>query len=144
MKCKGFFKASGIVAIVTIFILATTGLAVAKDENTLFIGTVLDFASYSAPFDVPADEGVRLAVDEINAAANKRGTILLLDSLDEDPEAYGRVKDRLLEILHASQHFFRVIITCRTQFFPDVDKDRLDRLGWFATGGFTCLVKYLS
>ena len=45
----------------------------AKDKNMLYIGTVLDFVSYCAPFDVPADEGVRLAVDEINAAGGIGG-----------------------------------------------------------------------
>ena len=73
MRFNTFLKASGIVAFVTIFILATTGLVTAKDANTLHLGAVLDFASYSAPFDVPADEGVRLAVDEINAAGGIGG-----------------------------------------------------------------------
>ena len=73
MKRDTFLKAGGIITFVTIFIMATTGLVTAKDPNTLFIGTVLDFASYSAPFDVPADEGVRLAVDEINAAGGIGG-----------------------------------------------------------------------
>jgi len=83
-------------------------------------------------------------IEELGEISNKRETILLLDSLDEDPKAYGRVKDRLLEILRASQNFYRVIITCRTQFFPEVDKDLLDRLGMFSIGGFICPVKYLS
>jgi hypothetical protein len=71
-------------------------------------------------------------IKELGEISNKRETILLLDSLDEDPEAYGHVKNRLLDILHASQNFFRVIITCRTQFFPEMDKDLLDRLGMFS------------
>ncbi len=36
-------------------------------------------------------------LDDIEKIENKRKTILLLDSLDEDPRAYGRVQDRLLE-----------------------------------------------
>ncbi len=83
-------------------------------------------------------------INELSEIPNTRETILLLDSLDEDPKAYGRVKERLLDVLRASQNFFRVIITCRTQFFPEVDKDHLDRLGMFSVDGFTCQVKYLS
>lgn len=86
----------------------------------------------------------KTTIDEISKIHNQRETILLLDSLDEDPAAYGRVRERLLDILHASQHFFRVIITCRTQFFPEVEKDPLERLGMVSIGGFHCPVKYLS
>ena len=87
---------------------------------------------------------------EIADIENKGETILLLDSLDEDPEAYAQVRERLTEVLHATQHFFRVIITCRTQFFPEaekdpeVKKDSLERLGLISIAGFTCPVKYLS
>ena len=73
MRLNTFLKASGIFTFVAVLIMAMTGLVSAKDKNTLFIGTVLDFASFSAPFDVPADEGVRLAVDEINAAGGIGG-----------------------------------------------------------------------
>ncbi len=85
-----------------------------------------------------------ITIDELKEIPNKRETILLLDSLYEDPLAYGRAKDRLVDILDASQDFFRVIITSRTQFFPEVDKDLLDRLGMVSIGGFACPVKYLS
>ncbi len=80
----------------------------------------------------------------IEANPNKRKTILLLDSLDEDPVALGRVRERLLEILKASKSFFRVIVTCRTQFFPETEKDPMDRLGRISIGGFNCPVKFLS
>jgi len=73
-------------------------------------------------------------LDELSEITNRTETILLLDSLDEDPA----------EILDASQHFFRVIITCRTQFFPDVKDDPIGRLGMVSIGGFNCPVKYLS
>ena len=80
----------------------------------------------------------------INKVPNKRNTVLLLDSLDEDPLAYGRSRERLLEILEASQTFCRVIITCRTQFFPSVDKDPLEYPGRIRIGSFVCPSKYLS
>ncbi len=83
-------------------------------------------------------------LEQLAAVENKRETILLLDSLDEDPMAYARVEERLLEILQATQHFFKVIITCRTQFFPKTEKDPLERNGLISIGSFTCPAKYLS
>jgi hypothetical protein len=44
-------------------------------------------------------------LEEITAVENKHKTILLLDSLDEDPEAYGKVHERIMDILDATQHF---------------------------------------
>ncbi|CAB1077107.1 hypothetical protein D1AOALGA4SA_4900 [Olavius algarvensis Delta 1 endosymbiont] len=73
MRGNAILKAGGIFIFAAVLIMATTGMVAGKDPNTLFIGSVLDFASYSAPFDVPADEGVRLAVDEINAAGGIGG-----------------------------------------------------------------------
>ena len=75
---------------------------------------------------------------------NRSETILLLDSLDEDPNAFGKVQERLMEILRATQYFHKVIITCRTQFFPEVEEDSFKRPGLVATGEFTCPAKYLS
>ncbi len=81
---------------------------------------------------------------EIEKIESRTGTILLLDSLDEDPEAYGKVRERLLDILRATKDFFRVVITCRTQFFPRVEDDPLKRPGFFKIEEFTCHAKYLS
>ncbi len=81
---------------------------------------------------------------QIAQIENKSETILLLDSLDEDPAAYGCVRERLLDILDASQHFYKVIVTCRTQFFPKVEDNPLKLPGLVSVGGFSCPVKYLS
>ncbi len=78
-------------------------------------------------------------LEEIEGIENKRQTILLLDSLDEDSKSYGRVKERLIEILLASKYFFRVIITCRTQFLPETEEETI-----YSIEGFKCPVKYLS
>jgi uncharacterized protein YjbI with pentapeptide repeats len=83
-------------------------------------------------------------LSEIRDIENRIETILLLDSLDEDPIAYGRVKDRLMEILAATQHFHRVVITCRTQFFPNTQAEPLERPGLIQISGFICPTKYLS
>ncbi|MES9897707.1 MAG: hypothetical protein ABW148_01650 [Sedimenticola sp.] len=83
-------------------------------------------------------------ITDICNIENRRKTLLLLDSLDEDPLAYGRSKERLLDILKATHMFNRVIITCRTQFFPTVDNDPLEYPGRIRIGGFICPSKYLS
>lgn len=70
-------------------------------------------------------------------------TVLLLDSLDEDPAAFGRIDDRLEEILRATQEFRQVIVTCRTQFFPL--QNTFERNGArIKIGGFTCRIVYLA
>lgn len=84
------------------------------------------------------------SLEEIKVIENQRKTILLLDSLDEDPRAYGRVKERLLDILEATQNYFKVIITCRTQFFPPTEKHALELPGQICVGPYRCYSKYLS
>jgi len=80
---------------------------------------------------------------DIAEIKKRKETILLLDSLDEDPTAYGRVRERLSDILQATQAFFRVIITCRTQFFSS-EADPFNKPGVAVVSGFRCPVKYLS
>jgi hypothetical protein len=46
----------------------------------------------------------------VQALPDKGETVLLLDALDEDPQAWKRIRDRLLELLRASEDFRRVII----------------------------------
>ena len=48
-------------------------------------------------------------------------TILLLDAFDEDQKAVKNYKKRLKEIIKKVQDFREVVITCRTQFFPNED-----------------------
>ncbi len=83
-------------------------------------------------------------IDEIKAIPDKRKTILLLDSLDEDASSFGRIKDRVVEILKETQNFGKVVITCRTQFFPKGEDNPFRRPDLVNIGGFICPVKYLS
>ncbi len=76
---------------------------------------------------------------EVKNIDEKRKTILLLDALDEDKTALGRVKQRLMEILDLTKSFHKVIITCRTQFFP-----ALESPGKIEVSGYKCYAKYLS
>lgn len=73
MENKNWMKIIGIVAMAAFLSIAISGTGMAKDKNTLYLGAVLDFAADCVPFDVPSDEGVRLAVDEINAAGGIGG-----------------------------------------------------------------------
>ena len=75
---------------------------------------------------------------------NKAQTVLLLDALDEDPLAWGNIEERLLAILKASEHFRRVIISCRTQFFPETGADPFGNPGRVEVGGYICPMMFLS
>jgi len=81
------------------------------------------------------------ALEQLTAPSK---TVLLLDSLDEDPCAYGQVNERLQAILRATRHFKKVVITCRTQYFPKGGDDAFKRPDLVDLGGFSCPVKYLS
>jgi len=59
--------------------------------------------------------GLQEKIKDITAPQN---TVLLLDALDEDTEAIKNHTKRLSEIMKLTRPFHRVVITCRTQFFP--------------------------
>jgi uncharacterized protein YjbI with pentapeptide repeats len=80
----------------------------------------------------------------IREIESRRNAILLLDALDEDPLSYSRVGERVVELLDETSDFHKVIITCRTQFFPVVRTDPLERPGQVVIAGYTCPTKYLS
>ena len=71
-------------------------------------------------------------------------TVLLLDALDEDVTAWGKLDQRVLEILTHTSQFRRVIISCRTQFFPETAADSFANPGRVKLGGFTCPMIFLS
>jgi hypothetical protein len=90
---------------------------------------------------------LRLSVETLEqiATIQARGkTTLLLDALDEDPEAWGRLDDRLRELLVETDSFRRVIISCRTQFFPESGSDPFKNRGRITIGGRVCPLIYLS
>lgn len=84
------------------------------------------------------------SIDEIADIENKRQTFLLLDALDEDRLAHGQIQKRLSDILDTTKSFYRVIITCRTQFFPKSEKEPFERPGVISVAGYVCPAKYLS
>ncbi|NUO81723.1 DUF1566 domain-containing protein [candidate division KSB1 bacterium] len=62
--------------------------------------------------------GIPDADEYIAKIDNKRDTVIFLDAFDEDTKAIKDHRARLLELMHACRQFKRVLITCRTQFFP--------------------------
>lgn len=55
----------------------------------------------------------------IEDVQDKERTTIFLDAFDEDTKAIADHKERLSQLMYACRHFDRVVITCRTQFFPD-------------------------
>jgi hypothetical protein len=82
------------------------------------------------------------SLDKIANIQNQNCTILLLDALDEDPKAWGRIEWRLRELLNATENFKRVIISCRTQFFPEGATDPFGLPGRLVVEPFVCPVIY--
>ena len=62
--------------------------------------------------------GIPNALEEIKKIENKKDTVIFLDAFDEDTKAIQDHKSRLIELMQACAQFKRVLITCRTQFFP--------------------------
>ncbi|MCI5223862.1 MAG: formylglycine-generating enzyme family protein, partial [Candidatus Electrothrix sp. AR4] len=59
-------------------------------------------------------------------------------------QAWKRIRERLLELLQASEDFRRVIISSRTQFCPEMESERLGRPEIKVLAGYHCPVLYLS
>jgi hypothetical protein len=53
----------------------------------------------------------------IEMVSDKKQTILFLDAFDEDMRAVQNHRTRLDELMDAADDFFRVVISCRAQFF---------------------------
>ncbi|HRD50644.1 MAG: SUMF1/EgtB/PvdO family nonheme iron enzyme [Candidatus Competibacter sp.] len=83
-------------------------------------------------------------LEMVRKHTNKANTVLLLDALDEDPNAWGNIEQRLIELLHETGNFRRVLISCRTQFFPETGADPFGNSGRVTVGGFICPVIFLS
>ena len=83
-------------------------------------------------------------LDRIQAVPAPGDTVLLLDALDEDRTAWGNIRPRLLELLTATKHFRRVILSCRTQFFPETELDTFRVQVRVKVDGFSCPMIFLS
>ncbi len=81
---------------------------------------------------------------QLAALERKCDTILLLDGLNDDQIARKQRKERLLELLKIGAGFRRVLITCRTHFFPDIYFDRSGRQIIQGLEGYNCSVLHIS
>lgn len=80
------------------------------------------------PLNIPdADE-------RIAAIPDKSNTVLFLDALDEDTLAIVDHVERIRLLLKLTREFGRVVITCRTQFFPK-DEEIPQETGILKVGG---------
>ncbi|NDO49579.1 hypothetical protein FMM75_09235 [Lachnospiraceae bacterium MD335] len=59
----------------------------------------------------------------IRRIEEKSKTILLLDGFDEDTHAINDYINRMNIICDETELFYKIIITCRTQFFPNRDSE---------------------
>lgn len=62
--------------------------------------------------------GVSGLAERLKEISEPGNTILLLDAFDEDTAAIQDHTQRLSDIMDWTRNFYRVVITCRTQFFP--------------------------
>ncbi len=103
----------------------------------------------------PPDDGfdcvlMKLGPDTLDRLARVRNpgrTLLLLDSLDEDPAAHDHgegAQGRLLELLPKLAGFHRVVLTCRSQYFPENSPHLTTLPGHFVIGNHECPLKYIS
>lgn len=83
------------------------------------------------------------SIDEIRKIKGRQNHVIFLDALDEDPLAWKDIRNRIKNILSETRTFFRVIITCRTQFFSAND-DPFDRRGQVEVEDYLCPVIFLS
>jgi len=61
--------------------------------------------------------GARDAISKITDITTPYDTVLLLDALDENSEAIDNYFDTINKLLACTHDFYRVVLTCRTQFF---------------------------
>ena len=131
-----------------LFILSDAGLG--KTSLLVIVKLCELLPKVSWQFDVENENKVELikldgsALGKVRKIVNKNKTVLLLDALDEDPLAWQKPEKRLLKVLQASSNFRRVIITCRTQFFPEKGVSSYGTQEKLVIGGYTCPIVFLS
>ncbi|CBN57514.1 MULTISPECIES: NACHT domain-containing protein [Kamptonema] len=101
-------------------------LLILADSGTGKTSFVLNYYAYNLRrsqnksqnlFLVPL--GLKDADTQISEYENKNETVIFLDALDEDTKAIEDHRTRIRYLMDACRDYKRVIITCRTQFFPN-------------------------
>jgi uncharacterized protein YjbI with pentapeptide repeats len=127
----------------TLFILADAGMGKTALLAMLQLTYITDFWPRSTKLKLlKLGESSLIDIIEIR---ERTSTILLLDALDEDPLAWANFEGRIKSLLNAVRGFHRVIISCRTQFFPEnsgpIERTRDEGV---VVAGFRCRMLYLS
>lgn len=101
-------------------------LLILADSGTGKTSFVLNYYAYNLRrsqnksqnlFLVPL--GLKDADTQISEYEDKNETVIFLDALDEDTKAIEDHRTRIRNLMDACRDYKRVIITCRTQFFPN-------------------------
>jgi hypothetical protein len=100
-------------------------LLILADSGTGKTSFVLNYYAYSlrrrmrkAPNLFLVYLGFKDADERLRQHEHKNETIVFLDALDEDTRAIENHRMRIRELMDICRDYRRVIITCRTQFFP--------------------------
>jgi hypothetical protein len=83
-------------------------------------------------------------INKVSRLRNREKIVLLLDALDEDLDSRETIEQRVSDLLVVTRNFYRVIITCRTQYFPEGKDGPFRNPGRITMSGYTCPVWYLS
>lgn len=101
-------------------ILAGSGMGKTTALVNLFISYIYHYNERDLPYEIRilslANSDV---INAIKAIRTKPRTILLLDALDENIDAVSNLDAFMNKLEIACKEFRFVIISCRTQFFPD-------------------------
>nr|VFK68095.1 MAG: hypothetical protein BECKUNK1418G_GA0071005_11945 [Candidatus Kentron sp. UNK]VFK73412.1 MAG: hypothetical protein BECKUNK1418H_GA0071006_11985 [Candidatus Kentron sp. UNK] len=124
------------------FVLSDAGMG--KTSLLMMIKLTHLFAFWPKGYDCLLLKLGEDTLETVKAHPNKDNAVLLLDALDEDPLAWGNIKARLLSILAATVNYRRVIISCRTQFFPETGNDPFGRPGRVQIDAYTCPMIFLA
>lgn len=82
--------------------------------------------------------------DTLESLPEPENTILLLDALDEDPAAVGRVDERLRELVLTTSRFRQTVVTCRSHYILPDHEAGLLRVGQVTVDGISCATLHLS
>ncbi len=126
----------------TVFVLSDAGMGKSSLLMMLKLTHLAGFWPQELDFRL-----MKLGPDTVAAIeriTDHQRTVLLLDALDEDSTAWGNIRERLTDILQTTLGFRQVILTCRTQFFPQQGDTPIERFGRIKVGGFVCHLLYLS
>lgn len=105
-------------------ILGGSGMGKTTFAVNLVVSYICRYTEKTLPFEIQL---LSLSKDDvlskINSISDKINTILVLDALDENVEAVNSYDDFKIKLEKAVSDFRIVVITCRTQFFPDEDNE---------------------